>query len=43
LEQNLIETSGATLEATMRSQISVDIKSKKDDSAFIRAEPGYFT
>ncbi len=27
----------------MRAQINVDIKSKKENSAFIRAKPGYFT
>lgn len=43
LEQNLKETSGATSEATMRAQINVDIKSKKENSTSIRAKLGYFT
>jgi hypothetical protein len=43
LEQNLKETSGATPEATMRVQINVDIKSKKENSTSIRAKLGYFT
>ncbi len=42
LEQNLIETSGATPEATMNAQISVDIKNKKGESPFQRVKPGYF-
>lgn len=43
LEQKLIETSGATPEATMNAQLSVDIKLKESKSPFIRAKPGYFT
>jgi Holliday junction resolvase len=43
LDQNLIETSGATPEATMNAQLAVDIKNKKDNSAFKRVKPGYFT
>lgn len=43
LEQNLIETSGATPEATMNAQISVDIKNKGQNSAFIRTSPGIFS
>lgn len=43
LEQNLIETSGSTPEATMNAQISVDIKTKKGKSPFIRVKPGYFS
>lgn len=43
LEQNLIETSGATPEATMNAQLSVDIKNKKEKSPFQRVKPGYFT
>lgn len=42
LEQNLIETSGSTPEATMNAQITVDIKSKKEKSAFIKVKPGHF-
>jgi len=43
LEKGLIETSGATPEATMNAQISIDIKIKKDKSAFVRNKPGYFS
>lgn len=43
LEQNLVETSGATPEATMNAQISVDIKIKGEKSAFTRVKPGYFS
>jgi len=43
LEQNLIETSGSTPEATMNAQISVDIKNKKDKSAFVKTKRGYFS
>ncbi len=42
IDQNLIETSGATPEATMNAQIAVDIKYKKDRSAFIKTRPGIF-
>lgn len=43
LDKNLIETTGQTPEATMNAQIAVDIKIKKENSAFIRSKPGYFT
>jgi len=43
LEHNLIETSGSTPEATMNAQISVDIKTKRGKSPFIRVKPGYFS
>lgn len=43
LEQNLIETSGSTPEATMNAQISVDIKNKDQNSAFVRTKPGFFS
>jgi len=43
LEQNLVETSGTTPEATMNAQISVDIKRKGARSAFVRSKPGYFS
>jgi Holliday junction resolvase len=43
LEKNLIETSGATPEATMNAQISVDIKANGSKSAFIRVKPGFFS
>ena len=42
LDKNLIETTGQTPEATMNAQIAVDIKIKKENSAFIRSKPGYF-
>ncbi|MBN2566782.1 hypothetical protein JXB02_01695 [Candidatus Woesearchaeota archaeon] len=42
LENNMIETSGATPESTMNAQIAVDIKSKKGESPFVRVKPGYF-
>jgi len=42
IEQNLIETSGITPEATMNAQITSDIKIKKEKSAFIRVKPGIF-
>ena len=43
IEKNLIETSGATPEATMHAQLAVDIKSKGAKSAFIRTSPGNFS
>jgi len=43
IENNLIETSGATPEATMNAQISVDIKLKKEKSAFVRIKPGFYS
>jgi len=43
IEQGLIETTGATPENTMNAQLSVDIKSKKEKSAFIRSKPGVFS
>lgn len=43
LEQNLIETSGATPEATMNAQLSVDIKNKGKTSAFIRNKLGFYS
>jgi len=42
LDQNLIETTGQTPEATMNAQIAVDIKVKKENSAFIRSKPGCY-
>lgn len=42
IEQNLIETSGATPDYTMNAQITTDIKFKKEKSAFIRMKPGIF-
>jgi Holliday junction resolvase len=43
LEQNLIETSGSTPEATMHAQIVVDIKNKGKSSAFVRGSPATFS
>lgn len=43
IEQNLVETTGATPEATMNAQLSVDIKIKKERSAFVRVKPGIFS
>ncbi|MDE1817484.1 MAG: winged helix-turn-helix domain-containing protein [Thaumarchaeota archaeon] len=43
LDQNLIETSGATPEFTMNAQITRDIKYKKEKSFFKRSKPGIFT
>ena len=43
LENNLIETSGATPESTMNAQIASDIKHKNLNSAFIRTKPGCFS
>jgi len=42
LESGILETEGATPEATMNAQIVVDIKNKKDGSDFIRTAPGTF-
>src|SRR3989339_856181 len=42
LESGLLETEGATPEATMNAQIVVDIKNKGAGSDFIRTAPGTF-
>lgn len=42
IEQNLISTSGKTPKATMNSLIAMDIKDKKERSAFVRVKPGIF-
>lgn len=42
LEKNLIETSGATPEATMNAQIIIDINKKKDKSSFIKIKPSTY-
>jgi len=42
IDQNLIETSGATPALTMNAQITTDIKSRKEKSAFVRIKPGIF-
>lgn len=43
LEKNLIETSGATPEATMNACITQDIKYEKERSAFKKIKPGIFS
>ena len=42
LENNLIETTGSTPENSMNAVITTDIKNKKENSAFIRTEQGYY-
>ena len=42
LESGILETEGATPEATMNAQIVVDIKNKGDGSDFVRTAPGIF-
>jgi Holliday junction resolvase len=42
LEAGLVETEGATPEATMNAQIAVDIKSKGKESLFIRTAPATY-
>ena len=42
LENGLLETQGATPEATMNAQITVDIKYKKESSLFVKIAPGTF-
>ncbi|NCU42482.1 MAG: hypothetical protein EOM19_07260, partial [Candidatus Moranbacteria bacterium] len=42
LESGILETEGATPEATMNAQIVVDIKNKGEGSDFIRTAPGTF-
>lgn len=43
LESGILETVGATPEATMNAQIAVDIKNKGEGSDFIRTAPGVFS
>jgi hypothetical protein len=43
LEEGLLETEGATPEASMNAQISVEIKTEGDNSRFIRTTPGTYT
>lgn len=43
LDAGLLETVGATPEASLNAQLSVDIKQKGSASPFIRTKPGYFT
>jgi hypothetical protein len=42
LESGILETKGATPEATMNAQIVTDIKHKGESSDFIRTAPGTF-
>lgn len=42
LENGALETEGATPEASMNSQITVDIKNKGEGSDFIKTSPGTF-
>lgn len=42
LESGILETEGATPEATMNAQIVVDIKNKAEGSDFIKTAPGTF-
>src|SRR3989344_4329535 len=42
LESGILETEGATPEATMNAQIIVDINNKKDGSDFIKTAPGTY-
>ena len=42
IEESLLKTSGVTPEATMSTQITVDIKNKKETSDFIRVERGVY-
>ena len=42
LESGILETEGATPEATMNAQIVVDIKNKGEGSDFVRTAPGTF-
>jgi len=42
LESGLLETEGATPEATMNAQIVVDIKTKGEGSDFVRIAPGTY-
>lgn len=42
LESGILETEGATPEATMHAQIVMDIKNKGEGSDFIRTAPGTF-
>ena len=42
IQENLIETSGATPENTMNAQITTDIKLNKEKSPFEKSKRGYF-
>ncbi|MFP4645766.1 MAG: winged helix-turn-helix domain-containing protein [Candidatus Woesearchaeota archaeon] len=43
IEKNLVETTGETPSASMNAQISLDIKAKKEQSAFIRVKRGIYS
>ena len=43
LERGILETEGATPDASMIAQLSVDVKTKKKASDFLRTAPGTFT
>ncbi len=42
LDQGLLETEGATPEATMNAQLSTEIKTKGEQSAFVRTAPSTY-
>src|SRR3989339_1094309 len=42
LESGILETEGATPEATMGAQLIMDVKNKADGSDFIKTAPGTF-
>jgi Holliday junction resolvase len=42
LESGILETEGATPEATMRAQLAVDVRNKGAGSDFVRTAPGTF-
>ncbi len=43
IEKGWLETEGATPEASLNAQLSVDIKQKGIESLFSRSKPGYYT
>jgi hypothetical protein len=43
IDDGLLETIGATPEASLNAQLSVDIKIKGKASQFVRTSPGYYT
>ena len=43
IEKGWLETEGATPEASLNAQLSVDIKQKGVESLFARSKPGYYT
>ena len=42
IEKGLLKTTGKTPWATMNAQLSMDIVKNRDNSVFIRTDPGYF-